>query len=811
MPGTHASRPNNHPIGTRHGKFYLVGIAILSLLAAGGIWADWWYGLPDEITPRYVGGQRCATCHADQVAQWTGSHHDHAMDEANEQTVLGDFNDAELEHWGVRSRMFRRDGAYWVHTEGPDGAMADFRVRYVFGVEPLQQYLVEFDRPDNLPSDAIARMQVLPVCWNTEKREWFYLSPPDVQEKLAPDDPLHWTGSAQTWNHMCAECHSTNLQKGYDVASRTYHTTFSDIDVNCEACHGPGSVHIELAEATSLFWDRKHHYGLSKIKGRPATAEIEVCAPCHSRRSVMVPDAHPGAPYHDHYVNELIRPGTYYPDGQILDEVYVYGSFLQSKMYKKGIACSDCHDPHTTRVKHTDNRLCTSCHAHPAGKYDVVTHHRHYPGQAGSKCVDCHMPATPFMEVDLRRDHSLRVPRPDLSMKLGTPNACTGCHLKLENVPESSRSVLTHYSKWLEQARNGDQAVQNEIDRANAWCAEWFEVWFSRQTRPTHYGELLARGRQHDPTVAGELSELVGDHQTPAIVRATAVEQLLAIDVSNESRKSALRKAFADADPMVRMAVIPFAETLPRRELLQLVEPLLDDRSRGVRIGAARALLQVPDEALDQRQRDIRDQAIDDYRTGLLDNADQAGSWLALGLLHEQQHDRNAAAQAYRTGLEVQPWVTGPRSNLSALLESWQSEITESTLREVRGNRDEFGRLLAQRLSPVARWGDIATLRADELELLQRDARLAPDNAAVQYRCGLSLYLAGDLEKAERHLRRATEIAPNQPTFLLGLALFQEKMGNDDAVQTARRLVELRPDNPQYRAVLQRLQQTLPP
>ena len=338
------------------------------LLAGGGIFADWWTCLPEGVESTYAGRASCVECHAKESRLWTGSDHDLAMDLATPETVLGDFENAQLTHFGITSRMYTEDGKYMIHTEGPDGQMQDFAIKYVLGVRPLQQYMVEFDRPANGPAHEVSRVQVLRVSWDTEKKQWFYLSPPDVDDKLAPDDPLHWTSAAQNWNHMCADCHSTNVHKSFDVETKTYHTTFSEIDVSCETCHGPASTHVQLAHSPSLFWDRRLGYGLAHLKSEDSNVEIETCAPCHSRRHVVYPEYQPGQSYYQNYVNELLEPATYYADGQILDEVYVYGSFLQSKMRHQEIRCSDCHNPHSGRLIHEGNQVCTSCHQHDPAK-----------------------------------------------------------------------------------------------------------------------------------------------------------------------------------------------------------------------------------------------------------------------------------------------------------------------------------------------------------------------------------------------------------------------------------------------------------
>ena len=272
----------------------------------GLVFADYWSAEPLSVKADYVGRDACITCHQDQSEKFMGSHHDLAMDVATDQSVLGDFNDVTFEHDGLQNRLYRDGEKFMVYTEGETGEMQDFEVKYVFGVTPLQQYMVEFDRAATLKPNEVARLQVLRISWDTEEKRWFYLRPPDVPEKLEADDPLHWTGIAQRWQTMCADCHSTNLKRNFDVATNTYHTTFSEIDVSCEACHGPGSLHVELANSRSMFWDRNHGYGLAKLKGDDPKPQLESCAPCHSRRGVLDPNFRPGDSYHDFYSLEAL-------------------------------------------------------------------------------------------------------------------------------------------------------------------------------------------------------------------------------------------------------------------------------------------------------------------------------------------------------------------------------------------------------------------------------------------------------------------------------------------------------------------------
>ncbi len=240
-------------------RFWIVAALVVGVVLAGYLIADWYQTVPDNVERSFVGRESCVACHQEQADLFYGSHHDLAMDVATKETVLADFDGQQIEHFGITSRVFMDGERFMVNTEGPDGLMHDYEVKFVFGVTPLQQYMVELDGPrtsqvslesntGNKTFAPLGRVQVLRLSWDTNNKKWFYLSPPDVDEKIDPTDPLHWTGITQSWNASCAECHSTNVRKNFDPLSRKYSTTFSEIDVSCEACHGPGSLHVELAE-----------------------------------------------------------------------------------------------------------------------------------------------------------------------------------------------------------------------------------------------------------------------------------------------------------------------------------------------------------------------------------------------------------------------------------------------------------------------------------------------------------------------------------------------------------------------------------
>jgi tetratricopeptide (TPR) repeat protein len=775
-------------------KIGLLAVGVLVMVGIGLVFADWYSTVPAGAVPQYVGREKCIDCHQEEYHDWLGSDHDLAMDPATDETVLADFNDVELEKFGIKSRAFRKDGKFMFRAEGPDGEMRDYEVKWVFGVRPLQQYMIEIERLAAQPERELGRVQVLRWSWDTEKKEWFYLMPPDVDERILPEDPLHWTQLGSNWNHMCADCHSTDLRKNHDPVADKYHTTFAEIDVSCEACHGPGSIHVDLAEKKWFFWDRKLKYGLPELKSEDPNVERDTCFRCHSRRRVLKGGSCGGQDFYDNMVNELLRPHTYYADGQILDEVYVHGSFIQSKMYDQGVRCSDCHNVHSGKVHHADNQLCTDCHmaTHEAGKYDTPAHHFHEEDGTGALCVECHMPESTYMAVDPRRDHSMRVPRPDLSVKYGLPNACTRCHLERAEISDEKRASLKgDYGMWMRAVRDGDEEIRKELAKIDQWALEHCREWYGTEIEETpSFAPTLEAGWRGDVEAQGDLLELAKDKLQPPMIRATALTTLGPFD--NRKMYQASLRALDDPHPLVRAAAVgnlaglssqggnPAVADLAPEASRQLTK-LLADPSRLVRTEAARVLVWFRPRFRSRSQRQAYESALDEYIESLRINSDQAGSHLTLGALYEARGSDEDALEAYETAMRIQPRITGPRSNLAALLERM-------------GKPDEAEKL-----------------RKEELAFLERDVKLVPDNAGLQYHLGMALYNDGQNDRSQRALEKAVELDANAPQYHFGLAMFYEKFEAwDKALVTAERAVELRPDNVMYQNLLQRIKANMP-
>jgi predicted CXXCH cytochrome family protein len=645
-----------------------------------------------------------------------------------------------------------------VHAEGPDAELRDYQVAYTFGVEPLQQYLVAFPG---------GRLQALSAAWDTRARRWFHVNPgPDAP----PGDWLHWTRPGQRWNAMCADCHSTAIRKAYDPETDSYRTTSSELAVGCEACHGPGSAHVEWAEQPAGRRPPVENAALVTRTSRLAGPElVELCAPCHSRRAQLADQGQPGGALLDRYLPVLLSPGVFHPDGQILDEDFEWHSFTQSKMYASGVGCTDCHDAHSARRHAEGNALCTRCHR--AEAYDVPSHHHHraeWRGQpsAAALCVSCHMPGQTFMRVHFRRDHSLRVPRPDLTASIGVPNACStaGCH----------------------------------ADRPLAWIRARTEGWYGKEREP-HWGTAIAAGRRQDPGAERELAELVRDPLRPAIARATAVELLAAYP--GPDARAALEDALSDPEALVRATAAQRIACGPG-ELARLLGPLLLDPVRTVRAQAAARLAGAPAEGLAEPWRRAQAPAMEEYVAAQRYMSDLPSGPYDLGNLYASLGRPADAERQYRRALELDGQLFAAQSNLARLLAAQgRLDEAEALLRQALAARPGEAGLSLNLGLLVAELGRVDEAR----ELLQAALELDPRLATAAYNLAV---LVGDEDPAAAltFARKAAALDPEDVRYARTLGYFQARAGDlEGAAVTLEGLLRAHPEDADAAGLLARV------
>ena len=690
-------------------------------------------GLP---VAAFVGRGKCIDCHKNEFDKWKNSHHDLSMDVADETTVLGNFNNVVFEHNGIASRFYKKSNKFYVNTQGPDGSMADFEITHTFGAYPLQQYLVPFPG---------GRLQCLTIAWDVDKKKWYHLYP---DQEIPVNDWLHWTNQAQNWNGMCAECHSTNLTKGYDPKTDSYNTTWSEIDVSCEACHGPASLHVKWAEMPEMARPPIDNYGLVTRTGKLNSRKlVELCARCHARRSFLGDYVHPQEDILDHMAPQLLSEGMYFPDGQILEEVYVYASFLQSKMYHREVKCSDCHDVHSIKLIKKGNDLCLQCHR--ANVYDKKEHHFHKkPGEKGdpikhadgkiikvgegAECVKCHMPGRYYMGIDYRPDHSIRVPRPDLSIANKIPNACNQCHK----------------------------------DKTDDWSVEYMTKWYGQKSRP-HYGTAMAAAREGKPDTVDILVKTADDVLLPVIVRATSISMLFSYPV--EKSIMALERALADDESLIRHAAIRTLNRFPldEKQRLRFAVPLLYDPVKGVRMEAALCLSPVPKKIFKENERELYQLALEEYKNAMMYTGDFPQSQFNLGLLYANLGVFTKAEAHYKKSIHIDDVFYPAKVNLAMLYNhkglNDQAEELLKQAYEIRPDMPDLayslGLLLVEKnkLSEAARYLKIA-------------AGGMPERARIHYNLGLLLQKRNQFSDAEKYLLHALKVEPDNMDFLYAMA-----------------------------------------
>jgi predicted CXXCH cytochrome family protein len=703
------------------------------------------------VDDSYVGSSQCESCHAPVYALWKTSHHYQAMLPATAENVLGDFSDQSFSYAGVNSRFYRKDGKFYVETDNAKGDLEAFEITYTFGFHPLQQYLVEFGD---------GRYQALNIVWDSRSKNdggqrWIHLYPDDPVDH---DDIVHWTGSFQNWNSRCAVCHSTGLEKNYASSTNTYKTTWQEINVACEACHGPASRHLAWAQGNREPKDRGFAFSLqdrgvfgpdksdnirtfSRLDGSRPQTQVETCAACHARRGELS-DFKAGQPFADQFRLSMVEPGLYFPDGQVRDEDYVYGSFLQSKMHQAGVVCTNCHEPHSGQVRADDNTLCTQCHV--SAVFDRQEHHRHAPGSAGSSCVNCHMPVATYMVVDDRHDHSFRVPEPRLTLELGTPNTCNQCH----------------------------------SDHDAQWALEALESWgVSPQIRAVHAPVLNAAWSGQAASFP-ELLKLASQENGPAILRASEI--LATQNFPSQEGLAALQQHLGSDEPLVRAAAVHSMDWVPLAQRYAMLRDLITDSAKLVRMAVARQLSSFPVDQLPGSSAPELQALFREYLASMKRNADMPEELMNLALFHSATGDPGGAEKSYRNALKLSPTFTPAMLNLADLYRAnGMDNKAEPLLRQVVG------------LQPESALGQHALglllIRQGRLQESVSHLRAAAQSESSDYRYayvyGVALWESGEQEQATRQLEESLEQFPGNQELVSALGSYYQQLGETEKFQ----------------------------
>lgn len=693
----------------------------------------------------FIGPEACKSCHAQEYNDWLQSDHFKAMMAANDSTVLGDFNGNVLKADGLTSRFFKRDGKFFINTKGDDGENHDYELKYTFGYYPLQQYLAEFPG---------GRMQVPRVSYDVIKNQWFHQY---SGQRIEHHDWLHWTEQSQNWNSMCASCHSTNVQRNYDEATDSYNTTYSHVTVSCESCHGMGRNHAGYINSATYQSGKKVKGSYLLLhKGQKNEEQLSGCVQCHARRMEISSRFIASTEALDNFIPDLPAPESYHPDGQIREEVYEYGSFAQSKMFQRGVKCSDCHHPHTGRLLLAGNKLCLQCHK---ADYDSPQHHFHSVNTDAAQCINCHMPTHVYMGNDTRRDHSFRVPRPDQSVQYNTPNACNQCH----------------------------------TGKSAQWAADAIAKWYGAE-RKHHYSDDLIPGSLLNENSFAHLQKLLGDTSATEMIRATAINYLG--EILTDESISAIKTCLHDTSSMVRYEAVTSLSNFPHDRWISDVSLLLNDPVRAVRISAANALSGVPQNAFDKNSITFFASAHSELMDFLHHQSDFATGNIMLGDYYFKTGGNQNAERYYLRALQIDSMANYARLNLSSVYNAeGKNAEALSILRDA---------LVIDPTNPRINY-NLALLHAElgekseALKYFELTRKLDYTYDRFYYNYALYLQQLGDMQQAESLFNEGLKLFPDSELLNYGAAhFFLQTKRKEKALINILKLKELNPGNQSY-------------
>jgi tetratricopeptide (TPR) repeat protein len=697
-----------------------------------------------EVFATYAGSGSCRDCHRQEYDSWRQSHHglaERAVDSKLDGPAF--VPGRTFDHGSQKSSVLADGTGFHISSKDLTGRASPQTVVRVIGVDPLRQFLVT--APDG-------RLQTMEASYDPGRNQWF-----DVygNEDRQPGEWGHWTGRGMTWNVMCAACHNTRVRKNYDESSDSYHTAMAEITVSCEACHGPMKAHAQ--------W-QQHRYaspgGKDAALKPPSRDQVfDTCASCHSRRGELTGDFAPGDSFFDHYILNVVNGSeVYYPDGQVHEEDYELAAFLGSKMHAAGVRCVDCHDSHSGQTLLPGDSVCMRCHTGADPGYrkapviDPAAHTFHHPQSSGSRCVNCHMPQTTYMQRHSRHDHGFTTPDPLLTRQLGVPNACNRCH----------------------------------ADKDAQWSLDASEKWYgSKLDRPSrHRAQAIGAARRGEVASRPALLALLGDSNQPPYWKASATE-LLAQWTADPAVRSALLQLVSSDHPMVREAATrALAPVAPHDQAVAAaLQGRLADPSRNVRVMAADALRETVDPTSPAGRELLR----------FLDTeADQPAGQLHKAMYAMSRQDVRGAAAHLQRAIALDPRSAALRREVAVAYGTLN--LSGEALTQIRQacqlepDNAEYQYLLGLSYAEVGRIGPAAGA-------LERAVQLDPRHARAWYNLGLVRRNLGQSDPALQALRQAEAVDPSDADFPYARATILAQLGRTgEARAAAQHAVQLRPD-----------------
>ena len=753
---------NKHPaiVKTNRWKIILMVITVIFVLATAGFLvsqrvtgsrrAAATLKSEPSVYANYVGSESCRECHAEAFKKWAGSHHAEAERLVQTNRDRGAFEPArEFSHGTQKTFVQWHDGQAQIAGVGlAHHQWTTNTVARVIGEDPLRQFLIAFPG---------GRFQVQEASYDPRSNEWFNVY---GSEDRQPGEWGHWTGRGMNWNAMCAACHNTRVQKNYDAATDSYHTTMSEPTVSCEACHGPLKAHVD--------WQKKYGGTGQKDPVFPKHSREQVfnmCASCHARRADLTGDFVPGDKFDDHYeLTTVDASDEFYPDGQNRDEDYEQSAFLGSKMQSAGLTCLDCHPRSLHMAKLHGNALCMQCHKGGFPKAPTINpteHSHHAADSAGNECANCHMPQTVYMQRHSRHDHGFTIPDPLLTKQFNIPNACNRCH----------------------------------TDQSADWSLKSVEAWYgAKMQRPTRErARIIARARNGEDSSRTNLVRLLQTEEIP-YWRAVAAN-LLGSWAADRNITPALLQGLSDTNAMVRSACVRSLAPLVENETIaHALQSKLADPLRNVRVAAAWAL---------RATLDLTSPAGADLKRFLEINADQPTGQMQLGAFEIARGRLTNALGYFQTAVKWDPYSPAIRHELAIVFSQLgrpREAVTQlEAAVKLAPKEAEFHYKLALALNEA---GETARVQTE----LEQAVQCEPRHARAWYNLGLVRNGGGDNPGALEALARAESADPNDPRIPYARATILGRLGNlSEARTSARRALELQPDFPAAADLLRQL------
>jgi len=697
----------------------------------------------------YAGSVSCRQCHERFYELWASSHHGLAMQPYTAEFARASLT-AQTEAIRIGGYAYRAliDGeGGWVREEGPQGAKR-YPIIHVMGGKNVYYFLTPVER---------GRLQTLPVAYDVRTKEWFDTAASGVRHfpGSATDEPVHWTDPMYTFNTSCYGCHVSQLSTNYDLKSDTYHTTWAEPGINCEACHDSGLEHVQVCRATA---EGQELDDLKIIVTKTFSADQinSMCNACHAKLSPIGGSFKPGQRFFDHFDLITLDHSDFYPDGRDLGENYTMTTWRMSPCVKSGrLDCTHCHTS-SGRYRFKDaenpNAACLPCHRERVE--NVAAHSHHEADSTGSRCIACHMPMTDFARMT-RSDHSMRPPAPAATLQFKSPNACNICH-----DDQDAAWADGHVRQWHEQ-----DYQKPILEQASLVDAARRDDWSRLEAVLTYVGS-----KDRDEVFAASLIRLL---------RGCESEKKWAVVVK------ALQE---DRSPLVRAAAAQTLHGYLTSESFKALLKATTDEYRLVRVRAAAALAGIPLEQIRDEHRRQIGRATTELVESLSARPDDYTSHFNLGNVHMQRRDHTEALASYETAIRLRPDFVPPYVNAAFVYNAQgQNGKAEASFRKAL---DLDPNNAAVHLNLGMLLGELK--RPREAEQAFRDALKAdPNAAAAAYNLGVLLSESRPKDGLD-WCRRAYELRPDEGRYGYTYAFFLRQNGQvEQAIRVLRKMVNV--------------------